>query len=156
MRSSGPRHRGNHAERRGDEPPQNGGPHTERGPNGYRRPDQQIVEDACQCLELDGDVDATEIDVTCEHGIITLSGTVDSRQAKRRAEECVECVHGVKDVMNLLRVAVLEQQADSRTDERPSVGAIAAPKRPTARMKAADEAITAAARGTSRTEGWTT
>jgi hypothetical protein len=81
------------------------GPYTGRGPKGYKRSDQQIIEDACQRLERDGEIDASEIEVTAEDGVIRLRGTVDDRQTKRRAEECVESVYGVRDVMNELRVS---------------------------------------------------
>ena len=81
------------------------GPHTGRGPKGYKRSDQQIIEEASQRLERDGDVDATDIEVTAENCVITLRGTVPDRATKRRAEECVESVYGVRDVMNELRVA---------------------------------------------------
>jgi hypothetical protein len=81
-----------------------------KGPKGYRRADPRIVEDASEALERDPRIDASEIEVTCEKGEIVLKGTVDSREAKRRAEECVESVAGVKDVRNELRV-----QAQSQT-----------------------------------------
>jgi hypothetical protein len=81
------------------------GPYTGRGPKGYKRSDQQIMEDACQRLERDGDIDASEIEVTAEDGVIVLRGTVQDRQTKRRAEECVESVYGARDIMNELRVS---------------------------------------------------
>jgi hypothetical protein len=81
------------------------GPYAGRGPKGYKRSDQQIVEEACQRLERDGEVDATDIEVSAEDGIIRLRGTVPDRQTKRRAEECVESIYGAKDVMNELRVS---------------------------------------------------
>jgi hypothetical protein len=81
------------------------GPYTGRGPKGYKRSDQQIVEDACQRLERDGEIDASDIEVTAEDGVIKLRGTVQDRRAKRRAEECVESIYGVRDVMNELRVS---------------------------------------------------
>lgn len=87
------------------------GPHAGRGPKGYKRSDQQIIEEACQRLERDGDVDASDIEVTAQDGVITLSGTVPDRMTKRRAEECVENVYGVRDVMNQLRVAGLQSQS---------------------------------------------
>jgi len=81
------------------------GPYTGRGPKGYKRSDQQITEDACQRLERDGEIDASEIEVTSEDGIIRLRGTVHDRKTKRRAEECVESIYGARDVMNELRVS---------------------------------------------------
>jgi len=80
------------------------GPYTGRGPKGYKRSDQQIVEEASQRLERDGEIDASEIEVTAEEGVIRLRGTVHDRRTKRRAEECVESIYGARDVMNELRV----------------------------------------------------
>ena len=80
------------------------GPHTGRGPKGYRRSDQQLIEEVCQRLERHGDVDASEIDVKCDNGVVTLEGKVDDRRTKRLVEECAESVYGVDDVMNHLEV----------------------------------------------------
>jgi hypothetical protein len=88
------------------------GPHTGRGPKGYKRSDQQICEDACERLERDGDVDASDIEVTVEDAVIRLKGTVEDRQTKRRAEECVESVYGARDVMNELRIAAGAARAE--------------------------------------------
>ena len=87
------------------------GPFTGRGPKGYKRSDEKIIEEACQRLERDGDIDASEIEVSAEDGVIRLRGTVDDRQTKRRAEECVESIYGARDVMNELRVS---QQSTQR------------------------------------------
>lgn len=76
-----------------------------RGPKGYERTDSRIREDACDRLCDDADVDATEIEVNVEKGEVTLSGTVQSRDQKRRAEDCVEEISGVKNVQNNLRVS---------------------------------------------------
>ena len=81
------------------------GPYTGRGPKGYKRSDQQIMEDACQRLERDGEIDASDIEVTVEEGVIRLRGTVHDRKTKRHAEECVESIYGARDVMNELRVS---------------------------------------------------
>ena len=80
------------------------GPYTGRGPKGYKRSDQQIIDEACQRLERDGEIDASEIEVSAEEGVIRLRGTVRDRNTKRRAEEVVESVYGARDVMNELRV----------------------------------------------------
>ena len=80
------------------------GPYTGRGPKGYKRSDEKIIEEACQRLERDGEIDAVNIEVSAQDGVIRLCGTVEDRQTKRRAEECVESIYGVRDVMNELRV----------------------------------------------------
>jgi hypothetical protein len=93
------------------------GPYAGRGPKGYKRSDQQIIEEACQRLERDGDIDASEIEVTAEDGIIRLRGTVPDRRTKRRAEECVESVYGARDVMNELRCASQAGQRPQHAEE---------------------------------------
>jgi hypothetical protein len=87
------------------------GPHTGRGPKGYKRSDEQIVEEASLRLERSGQVDATDIEVSAEDGVIRLRGTVPDRSTKRRAEECVESVYGARDVMNELRVTTASSGA---------------------------------------------
>ena len=96
------------------------GPYAGRGPKGYRRSDQQITEEACQRLERDGHIDATEIDVSSEDGVIKLRGTVPERAMKRRAEECVESIYGARDVMNELRVSAPGEESSqgSRTAQQ--------------------------------------
>ncbi len=80
------------------------GRHAGRGPRGYQRSDDRIREDVCDALTADPFVDATEITITVRAGDVTLEGTVDDRQAKRRAEECVEDLSGVRQVHNRLTV----------------------------------------------------
>jgi osmotically-inducible protein OsmY len=81
------------------------GPHRGKGPKGYTRSDQRITEDVNEKLYHDPFVDASNIEVTISEGEVTLSGTVDSREAKRRAEDLAEEVSGVKDVTNQLKVS---------------------------------------------------
>ncbi|HEX6012017.1 MAG TPA: BON domain-containing protein [Geminicoccaceae bacterium] len=78
--------------------------HRGRGPKGYKRSDQRIQEDVNDRLYDDPYVDASEIDVSVSGGEVTLSGTVDSRNARRRAESLAEQVSGVTHVQNNLRV----------------------------------------------------
>jgi hypothetical protein len=80
------------------------GRHAGRGPRGYQRSDDRIREDVCDALTADPFIDATEITITVHSGDVTLEGTVDDRQAKRRAEDCVEDLPGVRQVHNRLTV----------------------------------------------------
>lgn len=73
------------------------------GPRNYRRPDERILEEACERLTIDDQVDASDISVQVDQGEVVLEGTVDTRQAKRRAEDLAD-VSGVQDVRNHLRV----------------------------------------------------
>lgn len=74
------------------------------GPTGYTRSDERIREDACDALTDDWNVDARQVSVAVNDGEVTLDGTVPSRQQKRRAEDCVEYLSGVRHVQNNLRV----------------------------------------------------
>lgn len=80
------------------------GTHFGKGPKGWKRSDERIREEACEALYRDSHIDASEIDLSVESGRVFLRGTVDSREAKRHAEECVENLSGVDDVQNELRV----------------------------------------------------
>jgi osmotically-inducible protein OsmY len=94
-----------------------GGPYSGRGPKGYKRSDEQIVEEVSRRLERDGDIDASEIEVSCNDGVVTLQGKVSERGMKRCAEECIEDVYGVKDVMNHVQV---DRQQSGRSGEQGS------------------------------------
>jgi len=89
--------------------------HYGRGPKGYARTDERIREDASERLYADSHVDASEISVTVQNGEVTLSGSVENRRQKHRAENIVDAVPGVKDVHNQLRVTrpgVMDQIAE--------------------------------------------
>jgi Predicted periplasmic or secreted lipoprotein len=81
-----------------------GGAHRGRGPKNYVRSDERIRDDINDRLSDDAWLDASDIEVAVDKGEVTLSGMVASRQDKRRAEDLVEQVLGVKHVQNSLRV----------------------------------------------------
>ena len=95
------------------------GPHTGRGPRGYQRSDERIREDINDRLTAHGLIDATDVEVHVADGEVTLSGFVDSRGAKRAAEDLAEETYGVRDVHNQLRVR--SQAAGDRGVGRTSV-----------------------------------
>ena len=78
------------------------GPMSGLGPRGYRRSDENIFTDVVERLTRHGQLDAREIEVAVEDGEVTLRGTVDSRRAKRMAEDTADSVPGVFDVHNRL------------------------------------------------------
>ena len=80
------------------------GQHKGRGPKGYTRSDERIKEDVNDRLSDDAFLDASDIEVTVSSGEVTLSGTVDTRIDKRRAEDLAEDISGVSNVQNQLRV----------------------------------------------------
>jgi osmotically-inducible protein OsmY len=80
------------------------GPHAGRGPKGYQRSEERIREEVNDRLTAHGLVDATDVEVRIQNAEVTLMGFVDSRDAKRAAEDCAEDVPGVREVHNHLRI----------------------------------------------------
>ena len=80
------------------------GPYTGRGPRNYHRQDNRIEEDINERLTEHPMLDATDIEVSVQNGEVTLRGQVDSRQAKRLAEDIADSVFGVKEMNNQIKV----------------------------------------------------
>lgn len=78
--------------------------HRGRGPKGYQRTDERISDEVHDRLTEDAWLDASDIQVEVKGGEVTLSGHVDNREAKHRAERLIEDLSGVKHVQNNLRV----------------------------------------------------
>jgi osmotically-inducible protein OsmY len=90
-----------------------GGEHRGRGPKNYTRSDERIREDVNDRLSDDAWLDASEIEVQVTKCEVTLTGTVNSREDKRRAEDIAERVSGVKHLQNNLRVQPANTQTAS-------------------------------------------
>ncbi len=75
-----------------------------RGKGPAQRTDDQIKTAIENILTEDPWLDASGIQVRVQQGIAQLSGTVTSRQAKRRAEDLADQVRGVRDVQNTLSI----------------------------------------------------
>jgi osmotically-inducible protein OsmY len=116
------------AERRRRMDEQRGGQHRGRGPKGYTRSDERIRDDVNDRLSDDPYVDASEIEVSVSSCEVTLSGTVDSRDAKRRAEDVVEQVSGVRHVQNNLRVQ--QQTSGTAVSAAATAGTVGAASSP--------------------------
>lgn len=100
-----------------------GGQHRGRGPKNYTRSDERIREDVNDRLSDDPHLDASEIEVQVSSCEVTLTGTVDSREDRRRAEDLVEQVSGVKHVQNNLRVQAQGSSASSGAASMTGAGA---------------------------------
>lgn len=91
------------------------GPQTGQGPRGYQRSDERVQEDVNERITQHGQLDASNIEVKVEDCEVTLTGTVNTRQEKRMAEDTAESVWGVKDVHNQLRVK--REQSDQQNQQ---------------------------------------
>jgi osmotically-inducible protein OsmY len=100
--------------------------HRGRGPKNYTRSDDRIREDVSDCLSDDSHLDASEIEVSCKNGEVTLDGTVEERFAKRHAEDLAETVSGIKHVQNNLRISqdrtTGSQSGSTKSDESAAKG----------------------------------
>lgn len=74
------------------------------GPKGYKRSDERIEEEVCDVLARDQYINASELIVSVENGVVTLSGTVDDREDRFASEMLVETVLGVTDINNNIKV----------------------------------------------------
>lgn len=75
-----------------------------KGPKGYMRSDERIKEDVCDALYRSPRIDASEIEVEVNEGMVTLKGSVEDRQAKRMAEDIAESCTGVSNVSNQILI----------------------------------------------------
>jgi osmotically-inducible protein OsmY len=80
-----------------------------RGPKNYRRSDDRLREEVCDRLSDNEWLDASDVEVNVISAEVILTGTVDSRYAKRLAENIAESVSGVSNVQNNLRVQSYQQ-----------------------------------------------
>jgi hypothetical protein len=98
------------------------------GPKNYKRSDERIREDVSDYLSDDPYVDASEIEVNVHNSEVTLSGAVENRAQRRRAEIAAEQVSAVSHIQNNLRVK--HANADDRHLDQASgsPGAVNAPK----------------------------
>lgn len=81
-----------------------GGNHRGRGPKDYNRSQDRIREDVCDRLTDDDHLDASDIKVEVKGTEVILSGTVENREQKRRAEDLVESISGVRNVENRIKI----------------------------------------------------
>lgn len=100
------------------------GPHKGKGPKDYRRSEDRIREDVCDRLADDDYVDASNINVQIQNDEVVLTGTVSSREEKRRAEDVVESISGVRNVENRLRVGRNDMNFDRYTGTTTDSGGV--------------------------------
>ncbi|MER3438445.1 MAG: ornithine aminotransferase, partial [Chloroflexota bacterium] len=77
------------------------------------RTDTDIHKDVLEELEWDPEVDATEVGVEVDDGVVTLTGWVDSYAKKLAAERAALRVAGVRAVANDISVKGLTTRTDT-------------------------------------------
>lgn len=78
--------------------------HRGKGPQGYQRSDERLLEDVHQRLTDDAYLDARRLSVSVDQGMVVLEGTVPQRWMKHHAEHVAARCYGVADVDNRIRV----------------------------------------------------
>jgi len=81
------------------------GPHWGKGPKGYTRSDAKTRDEVCDAIANQGHIDASDVEVNVESGVVILTGTVAQRHHKRALEQLVERCRGVHEVHNELRLS---------------------------------------------------
>jgi len=89
------------------------------GPRNYTRSDERIREDLNERLTDAHDIDASGLSVEVNNGVATLTGTVEQRWMKHRAEDLAESCSGVRDVNNQIRVSA---QSGQQSTSQSSIG----------------------------------
>jgi osmotically-inducible protein OsmY len=107
--------------RRGDKM---SGPHKGKGPRDYHRSEDRIREDVCDRLADDDYVDASDIRIEIQNDEVILSGNVNSREEKRRAEDIVESISGVRNVENRIKVGRSGPNFDRYTGTATDAGGV--------------------------------
>ncbi len=77
------------------------GAHYGKGPKGWPS-DEKIKNNVSLGLYLNPEVPTRDIAVKVDQGVVTLEGVVRDREEKKAAEECIENLPGVIDVLNKL------------------------------------------------------
>lgn len=98
-----------------------------RGPKGYQRSRERILDDVSERLADHPEIDASEMEVDVQADVVILRGKIYDRGQKRMAEDVAESVSGVRDVRNELDVekGMLQELTDAVTgrsdeEERPA------------------------------------
>jgi len=91
-------------ERQHLELPKNNVTYEGLGPLRRQRSDAWLLEEISERLMAAPDIDASEIEVEVKDGEVILSGSVPDRRMKYMAEDIIEDLHGVKNLILKLRV----------------------------------------------------
>jgi osmotically-inducible protein OsmY len=91
-----------------------------RGPKGFRRSDERILDDIATRLMARDDVDSSEVTLAVKDARVKLEGTVPERWMRFAIDDIAESVMGVEDVENNVRV---QRTPDTSTARAQAMGA---------------------------------
>ncbi len=75
--------------------------------------DAELKIEVSHKLMLNGEMDAHNIEVEVEEGVVILEGDVSGRHAKRVVEKCLAEVEGIRNVENRLKVRRISRFSDN-------------------------------------------
>lgn len=79
--------------------------------------DEDLASNIRTSLELDADIDATDIDISVTGGIVTLEGAVDTYWKKERVEDVASNAEGLVDLVNKISIVPTEDFLDKNIAE---------------------------------------
>lgn len=78
--------------------------HAGRGPKGYRRSDERLLDEIVWTLTDHPAIDPTDVHVHVKDGVVTFTGTVEDRIQRHLLEDVTEDIFGVTEVRNEVSV----------------------------------------------------
>ena len=94
------------------------GYHRGKGPRTYQRSDVRILDDVHDILLEDPYVDASEVEIDVQKGEVILTGWVEDRHMKRRVDDILDNVPGIRHLENRLRVRKAAQIVNIANNEK--------------------------------------
>lgn len=64
--------------------------------------DELLKDQICEALWRDQNIDATDIEILVDQGVVTLDGFVDCYENKSKAEHCASQINGYLELRNNL------------------------------------------------------
>src|SRR4051812_20730898 len=96
------------------------GPHRGRGPQSWAPDDRRVWEIVCERLMHDRLIDAREMEVEVENGVVTLRGVAAHASDPALARMLVRQTPGVRDVVTELRIETRQRSARAELGSRTS------------------------------------
>ncbi len=75
--------------------------------------DLQLKDEVSKRLLSNGEMDAHNIEIIVDQGVVILEGDVNGRHAKRVVEKCLAEMEGIRNVENRLKVRRISRFSDN-------------------------------------------